>query len=62
MNTRTDPIAERLASLPLSAEARRDALAYVSTGETLAEMVIAVRDWLGREPSLRPAYRDLHAQ
>jgi len=62
MNTRTDPIAERLASLPISAEARREALACVAAGEALADLAFAVRNWLDGSPSLKPACRDLRAQ
>ncbi len=62
MNTSTDPIDAHLASLPVSAESRREALAWVAAGEGLAGLVFALRDWLNGSPSLKPAYRDLHAQ
>ena len=54
MNT-TDPIEARLATLPISAAERREALAYVAAGESLAQAFIAFSNWLNGTPALKPA-------
>lgn len=56
MNTRTDPIEARLASLPITGAERREALAYVAAGEALARAGIAVANWFHGSPSLKPSY------
>ena len=62
MNTRTDPIEARLASLPITGAERREALAYVAEGESIAELLISIANALKGTPTLKPPYRDLHAQ
>ena len=44
MNTRTDPIAERVAALPITPGEREEALAYIAEGEGIAQLFLAVAD------------------
>ena len=62
MNTRTDPIEARLASLPITGAERREALACVAEGESIAELLISIANALKGASTLKPPYRDLHAQ
>jgi hypothetical protein len=57
MNQDTTLIAARIATLPISAAERRAALAYVSSGETLAALFQAIAKWLNEAtPAMRPTY------
>ncbi len=56
--TSKDPIAARLATLPLSAAARRDALAHIAAGESFAGLFVALAQWLEVSPALKPSYQD----
>lgn len=63
MNQDTDLIAAQIASLPITAAERREALAYVGLGDALAGLFQAAGRWLDASPSLKPSYRDeLHAK
>jgi hypothetical protein len=56
--TRTDVIAARLATLPITAAEQRAALAHVASGEQIARAFQVVAKWLEASPALKPAYQD----
>jgi hypothetical protein len=58
MKTDTDLIATRIATLPITAAARREALGHVASGEKIAQAFIAIANWLDASPSLKPSYQD----
>ena len=58
MTNNTDLISTRIASLPMAESARREALAYVASGETLAQVFLSIAKWLDLTPALKPVYRD----
>lgn len=58
MKTRTDLIAARVATLPISAAEQRAALAHVASGEFIASVFQVMANWLDASPSLKPAYQD----
>jgi hypothetical protein len=55
MTPNTDLIAERIAALPISSTERREALAYVETGEGLAQALLAIAHWFQSSPALKPS-------
>ena len=61
MNTNTELIAARLATLPITGAERREALAYVAAGESIYAQPIAVANGFKGTPALKPPFRDLHA-
>jgi hypothetical protein len=56
MTTSPDVIAARIAALPLSEAERREAQAYVSTGESFAQMLLSISNWFESSPSLKPTF------
>ena len=51
-------IAARVQALPITRTERREALAYISTGEAIAGVLIRFANWLEASPSLKPSYQD----
>ena len=58
MKTNIDLIAARIATLPITDAARREALGHVASGEKLAQVFLALVRWLDASPSLKPSYQD----
>jgi hypothetical protein len=58
MTPTPDLIAARVATLPLTQAARREALAHVAAGESIAKIFLFLANWLDASPALRPAYQD----
>ena len=56
MTTRPDVIAARIAALPLTEAERREAQAYVSTGESFAQVLLSIGNWSESSPSLKPTF------
>lgn len=56
MTTSPDVIAARIAALPLTEAERREAQAYVSTGESFAKMLLSMANWFESSPSLKPTF------
>lgn len=56
MTTSPDVIAARIAALPLTEAERREAQAYVSTGESFAQMLLSMANWFESSPSLKPTF------
>lgn len=56
MTTSPDVIAARIANLPISEAERREAQAYVSAGETFAQVLLSIANWFESSPSLKPTF------
>ena len=56
MTTSPDVIAARIAALPPTEAERREAEAYVSAGETFAQMILSMANWFESTPSLKPTF------
>lgn len=56
MSTSPDVIATRIAALPISEAERREAQAYVSTGESFAQVLLSIANWFEASPSLKPTF------
>ncbi len=56
MNATPDLIAERIAALPITEAERRQAQAYVSSGETFAQALLSIAHWFESSPVLKPHY------
>ena len=58
MKAPTDLIAARVASLPITAGQRSEALAFVAMGESIAAVFLSMAKWLDSSPALKPSYQD----